>query len=147
MRFCAGMISLYFHLSAWSLKLQMSRPPFSADIWIWEMPAVLLSIRATNLTKQGSRNMSPFVTCHWGTSWAAGTPSGVLGQEGVLQLPVSGRFPLVSCCPPGTSHPNVPSQLSGTIWPVICPSGWKAALRELPSPWGRSLVFRRPIWE
>lgn len=60
------------------------------------MPAVLLSIRATNLTKQGSRSMSPFVTCHWGTSRAAGTPSGVLDQEGVLQLPVSGRF---SSCP------------------------------------------------
>lgn len=84
--------------------------PLSADIWIWEMPAALLSIRATDLTKQGSRSMSPFVTCHWGTSWAAGTPSGLLGQEGVLQLPVSGRFPLVSCCPSGTSHPNVPSQ-------------------------------------
>ena len=69
------MISLYFHLSERSLKLQMSLPPLSfhslsrsADIWISEMPAALLSIRATNLTKQGSRSMSPFVTCHWGTS-------------------------------------------------------------------------------
>lgn len=105
--------------------------PFSADIWIWEMPAALLSIRAADLTKQESRSMSPFVTCHWGTSWAAGTPSGVLGQEGVLQLPVSGRLPLVPCCPPGTSYPNVPSQLSGTIWPVIQPSGEKDTLRWL----------------
>lgn len=133
-------MSLYFHLSERLLKLQMSLPPLSfhslrlsADIWIWKMPAALLSIRATDLTKQGSRSMSPFVTCHWGTSWAAGTPSGVLGQEGVLQLPVSGRFPLVPCCPPGTLLPNVPSQLSGTIWPVIHPSGWKASLRGLLS--------------
>lgn len=131
------MISLYFHLSERSPKLQMSLPPslipFSADIWIWEMPAALLSIRATDLTKQGSRSMSPFVTCHWGTSWAAGTPSGVLGQEGVLQLPVSSKLPLVPCCPPGTRYPNVPSQLSGTIWPVIQPSGEKATLRWLLS--------------
>lgn len=44
-----------------SLKLKMSLPPLaflslrsSADIWVWEVPAALLSIRATDLTKQGA---------------------------------------------------------------------------------------------
>lgn len=132
-------ITLFSFVYKPSLKPQMNllspafpSRHFSADMCFWEVPAVLLSLRATNLTKQGSRSMSPFVTCHWGTSWAAGTPSGGLGQEGVLQLPVPGRFLLVPCCPPGTNHPTVPIELSERIWPVLHPSGETAAFRRVP---------------
>lgn len=99
-RLCAGMISLYFHLSEFPRRLQMRMPPLAFHMDLINACCFLLSIRATDPTKPRSRSMSPFVTCHWGTSRAAGTPSGELGQEGLPQLPVSGRSPRLSNAAP-----------------------------------------------
>ena len=81
-----------------------------------ESPAALLSISAADLTNQGSRSMSPFVTCHWGTSWAAGTPSGVF----------SARRECCSCQSQAGSHLSdaVPLGPATQMSPLSCLGGF-----------------------